>query len=643
MTTAGAMSDFEHETVRRSIWAAANTMRAAGLNTLDTIEHLGFLLFLRLVTQPESELPASATRLHGLLEHADVVERCAGERDAARWFNQSFFPTFRDRVEEEFASSPVRFVVQGFEPKIEDSPTLLRVLQRTEAMSLDHAHVDINAAVYEQLIATLGDAGHLGQYFTPRHIVDLMVDMVDPRPGESVYDPAAGTGGFLLRTRAATHGPDSPEELALHGRELNTIVRRLCVLNFLIHGADPAHLADGDSLTARNEIRDRFDIVLTNPPFGAAITNRDDLCGFAVSTTSAEALFLQHVVASLAEDGRAAVVCPEGLLTNLGTDRQLRRWLLRTAQVEAVVSLPSGVFQPYAAVRTGIVLLRKAGSTGSVWFFDVEHDGFDLNARRKPNGSSDLPELREGLAAKAEGPQSALVAAADLEESDFRLVAARYIGQSRSGSCRHRMLPLGDLVRIRREQLNPSAFPEQLFLCLGLEHIEGQTGHIDLPAPVPGSAIRSAKSRFRAGDLLYGKLRPYLAKAAQAPCDGICSTELVVLEVDAARVEPAFLAAMLRSPEITEQATRLMVGANHPRIAVKDLIRLRLPVPVLSEQHELVAQLAGLEAEITSATTRIADLRRDVTSTVGALWGRASRTEGDTARSRSGPWSATTR
>lgn len=609
--------DFEIERVRRTIWAAANTMRAAGLNTLDTIEHLGFLLFLRLAASNDAHGLGSAAPLRGLLDAGDIVDVCSSQPDPATWFNEVFFPEFRHCVEAEFAESPVRFVVRGFHPKIEDSRTLLRVLRTIEALSVDHEHIDVNGAVYEQLIATLGDAGHLGQYFTPRHVVDLMVSMVAPSPGESVYDPAAGTGGFLLRVR---RGARDMEDIRLHGRELNAVVRRLCVLNFLIHGADPEHLSGGDSLVVSSQVSSRFDIVLTNPPFGSAITGQDDLWDFPVPTRSAEGMFLQHVVDSLVDGGRAAIVCPEGLLTNLGTDRAVRRWLSREASIEAVVSLPSGVFHPYTAVRTGILLLRKAGPSRKVWFFDVGRDGFSLNAKREPEGDSDFPAVLDGLARKAEGERSVVVSATDLEAADTRLVAARYLRRPAPSSSQHPMLPLGDLVRVRRDQLKPSALPTQDFLCLGLEHVEGQTGRIALPELVTGRTIKSVKSCFGADDLLYGKLRPYLAKVAVAPCDGICSTELVVLASDASRVVPAFLAALLRSQQVTEETTRLMVGANHPRIGVRDLLNLRVPVPSLDHQRELVAVLDELEGQISAASARIEDLRRDVTSAVGGLW-----------------------
>ncbi len=605
-------SDFERERVRRTIWSAANAMRAAGLNTLDTIEHLGFLLFLRLAAKRGAELPRSAAGLDGLLGDADVLAECASRTDPAAWFNESFFPGFRRRVEAELPDSPVRFLVEGFHPKIEDGRTLLRVLEATEELSLDHEHVDVNGAVYEQLVATLGEAGHLGQYFTPRHIVDLMVALVDPRPGEAVYDPAAGTGGFLLRAGDGRTG------VRLHGRELNAVVRRLCVLNFLIHEVDPAGLSDGDSLVAAGQVAGRFDVVLTNPPFGAAIAAHEELWDFPVPSAAAEAMFLQHVVASLAEGGRAAVVLPEGLLTNLGNDARVRRWLLREASVEAVVSLPSGVFHPYTAVRTGIVLLRKPGPSRSVWLFDVRRDGYELNAGRRPNGDSDLPRVLAEIGARGDGEQSALVAVDDLAQT--RLVAARYVRGAGRRSSPHALVEVGELASVRREQVRPGADPDERFLCLGLEHVEARTGRVSLPDPVPGAAIKSVKCRFSAGDLLYGRLRPYLAKVALAPCDGICSTELVVLRVDGARVDPVLLAALLRSPEVTEQATSLMVGANHPRIGVDDLLGLRVPLPSPRGQSELVARLGAFEDEIAAATARIAALRHDVAATVGALW-----------------------
>lgn len=605
------------ERVRRAAWDSANILRSAGLNLLDVIDHTSFFLFLRMLETDAAD--------DGPL--ADVAEavgfpplgRCLESRSPVEDFANGVLPAVREAIARDFPDSAYSQLVAGFAPKIEDEATFRDFAGSIESMSLDARECDVNGVVYERLIDALGQAGNFGQFFTPRHVVDLMIDLVAPAPGEHVHDPAVGTGGFLTVTgdRMRREG----QEVRLSGRELDPLVRRLCIINLMMRGLDPNQIEGGDSLAPPAQEARSYDAIMTNPPFAATATSRARLAGFPVATNSVEALFLQHVTRVLAPGGRAAVICPEGLLANLGTDRDVRRHVLGTTSVEAVISLPSGVFNPYTAVRTGIVLLRNTGrSAPTTWMFDVRSDGFGLNARRRETGDSDFPAVVAGYRGKRKKtPRSRAVPYEELATHDLRLVASRYVRVStRSSSHPERML--GDLVQQRKESVNPSALGDSPVVCLSLEHVASRTGSITQPAPVPPHTLKSVKIAFHAGDILYGKLRPYLAKVALADRSAMATTEFVVLEVVDEAVEPDYLARVLRSAEFTESATALMVGSNHPRIHPKDLLRIKIPVPPAELQRSLAERAAEMQALARAAREEAEGLERGADAVICSIW-----------------------
>lgn len=613
-------ADLEYEELRRNIWSAANVLRSAGLNPLETVEHVSLMMLFRLAEEATTGVLADLRKLSPTLADSTLHSEVASHEQPSRFFNEHFYPALRRAVDEHGPNSPLHVVLDGFTPRIADDGALVRALELIERMTLNVAHVDVNGAVYERLVGTISDAGFLGQYFTPRHLVDAMVEIVSPRPGESVYDPAAGTGGFLIRAATEELRGHDPRAPALFGREINAAARRLCAINLIIHGLDPSHIESGDSLADMNQIEGTYDVVLTNPPFGQTVTASDALSAFPVPARGAEALFVQHVVRALKSGGRAAIVCPEGLLANVGKMRELREWLMDSARVEMVLSLPGGVFLPYTGVRTGVLVLTKGDATNKVWFFDARSDGYSLDVKRTPTGDSDLPAAIEGFEQKAKGERSTLVTRSELDLNGQRFIASRYLNGRKRRTAAYPLVPMSSVADFRRAAIDPSACGDEVFFYIALEHIASGTGELVDAKEVPAASLKSQKNRFCAGDVLYGKLRPYLAKTVLAPHDGVCSTEILVLVVDSAKVDAGYMAHVLRSGAFTEQASTLMVGANHPRLHPKDLMGIEIPLPELPRQQELMVELCELRAKIDEATTAARTMRVELEGRVDALW-----------------------
>ncbi|MCK0536685.1 type I restriction-modification system subunit M [Alcanivorax quisquiliarum] len=289
---------------------------------------------------------------------------------------------------------------------------------------------DVKGDIYEYLLSKLTTAGINGQFRTPRHIIDAMIELIAPQPTDVICDPSCGTAGFLARTMeylnrqySSEAGIITDEDGNRHytgdllepyrehinkhmfwGFDFDTTMLRVSSMNMMLHGVNGANTRYQDTLSKSikenypEQEENFFDVVLANPPFKGSLdeanVNPDVLA--LVKTKKTELLFVAHILRSLKLGGRAAVIVPDGVL--FGSSRahqQLRRALLEHNQLEGIVSLPSGVFKPYAGVSTAILLFTKGGSTERVWFYDLQADGYSLDDKRtelKGEGSNDLPD-----------------------------------------------------------------------------------------------------------------------------------------------------------------------------------------------------------------------------------------------------------
>nr|WP_307890626.1 class I SAM-dependent DNA methyltransferase [Acidipropionibacterium jensenii] len=293
---------------------------------------------------------------------------------------------------------------------IPNAGVLVKVVGMVDALPMDNR--DTNGDLYEYLLSKLSTAGVNGQFRTPRHIIKLMVDMMDPQPTDVVCDPACGTAGFLVA--AAEHVrdyyPDSQTDPKLrrhfhlemfHGFDFDSTMLQIASMNMLLHGVEDPDIAYRDSLSEGvSGDAGRYTLILANPPFAGSLdyeTTASDLLTVA-RTKKTELLFLALFLRLLRVGGRAAVIVPDGVL--FGSTRAhtaLRKKLVEDQRLQAVVKLPSGVFKPYSGVSTAILLFTKtdSGGTDNVWFYDVRADGFSLDDKRSPVEASDLSRVIE--------------------------------------------------------------------------------------------------------------------------------------------------------------------------------------------------------------------------------------------------------
>jgi len=289
------------------------------------------------------------------------------------------------------------------------TPRLLdQVVQMVDQIQM--ADQDTKGDLYEYLLSKIATAGTNGQFRTPRHIIKMMVDMVQLHKEDTVCDPACGTAGFLVAAGEYVSKekkewllePEFRKHFSTHmfnGVEFDPTMLRIGAMNLQLHGIENPNLIPKDALSESNsDLREAYTLVLANPPFKGSLDYDavDDAILQTVKTKKTELLFLGLILRLLKIGGRAAVIVPDGVLFgSSNAHKQLRKHLIEEHRLQAVVSMPSGVFKPYAGVSTAILFFTKTGTGGTdhVWFYDMQADGFTLDDKRTPTITSDIPDI----------------------------------------------------------------------------------------------------------------------------------------------------------------------------------------------------------------------------------------------------------
>ncbi len=470
-------------------------------------EQLSFLFFFYLVEGIDAENRARARFLKkpytslfdGTWELKNPLNAPAGAgtipRERFRWSiwakglaGEALVRFVRDEVFAFFAElgqGSAHNFMAGARLTIDEPTVLTQVVSLFDGLRLDQADADTKGDLFEHVLRQIKQAGELGQFRTPRHVIRAIVEMVDPKVGETVYDPAAGTAGFLVAAynhmRLANSSPGAisraevdgkPQRRGLgdklsaaqvsalnsatfFGNDVDPKMVRLATMNLTLRGLPDVRIQLRNVLTTAERKAELglpaegFHVILANPPFSGRVDRDRIVEDVKVGTTTAtELLFLKYMLDSLRPGGRCGVIVPEGVLFgSTGAHKELRRQLIENHRVEAVLSLPGGVFQPYSGVKTSVLLFRKGGATERVLFLHADDDGYKLDANHDtPIEADDLPALAQTYAqreaawdrwtardAAAEwGAKWWFADAATLRANDFNLSAGRYRPMSKA-------------------------------------------------------------------------------------------------------------------------------------------------------------------------------------------------------------------
>lgn len=396
-------------------------------NPLDAIEQLSFLLFLKQLDEREQDADRAAKK-----RGQEFTPLFADPK--LRWSYWSQLPgdkavaTIKERVFPFLKSLGAKTGSFGehmatAEFKISKPSLLIEACKAIDEMQISSQNQDVQGDLYEYLLSRLNTAGTNGQFRTPRHIIRMMVQMIDPKAGERVIDPAAGTCGFLVNAwqhilethtdkrdlryddegwpHGLTGSKLTPKEWKFSqtegftGYDSNSgmTMLRIGSMNLMLHGLTVPRFHYTDTLSKAFTEESQYDIVLANPPFKGAIDASDVNPTLPTKVRKTEILFLHLFLRLLDNGGRGAVIVPDGVL--FGTSNahvEARKKLIEEDRLDAVISMPSGVFRPYAGVSTAILFFTKGAKTERIWFYDMEHDGYSLDDKRQRISENDIPD-----------------------------------------------------------------------------------------------------------------------------------------------------------------------------------------------------------------------------------------------------------
>ncbi|MCA9469064.1 MAG: N-6 DNA methylase [Nitrospira sp.] len=533
-----------------------------------------------------------------------------------------------------------------------DPETLRAFLKIIDEFAYDHSERLGDA--YEYLLSVLGSQGEAGQFRTPRHIIDFIVAILDPKKTETVLDPACGTAGFLISSYKhilkANSSPEGSEpnrikngdEAALHtskippakgdlltpdekgrlaanfkGYDISPDMVRLSLVNLYLHGFTDPHIIEYDTLTSQDRWNEHADVILANPPFMSPKGGIKPHNRFSVQSKRSEVLFVDYMAEHLTTTGRAGIIVPEGIIfQSQNAYTQLRKMLVEEYLV-AVISLPAGVFNPYSGVKTSILILDKslARQSSTIGFFKIENDGFGLGAQRRPIEKNDLPhalvEINEYLLRlRNQEPVENLLPTLGLivrkekiaSNSDYNLSGERY-RENEARSSRFPIVLLGEVTEVISGQSPPGESYNNA--RAGIPFYQGKTEFGKMYVGPPTKWTTDPQRFAEEGDILMSVRAPVgpVNLATQRICIG---RGLAAIRPVEGRLLTTYAFYVLRrlEAEITGDA-----GAAFASINRGDIEKIQIPLPPLEVQKEIVSEIEGYQKVIDGARTVLDNYR----------------------------------
>ncbi|HUO10166.1 MAG TPA: class I SAM-dependent DNA methyltransferase [Phycisphaerae bacterium] len=433
-------------------------------NPATSIEQISYLLFLRLLTERDEQKARIAGKSYKRI--------FSGKWARFSWNNfvtltgNQLFTAVREAIESLHELPDLtdtgKLLFQRATLKIFDIPSLKAVINTIHSLDLaEHDGLDLKGDMYEYLLSRLAVSGTNGQFRTPRHIIDMIVKLVDPQPHHRICDPACGTAGFLISAYThilkKTHGTGrknfpggnlTPKQWEfLHdesftGYDNDADMVKIAIMNLYLHRLEKAKVDHFNPLTTSfaqlggsgQYPGQTYDIILANPPFSGSIQKESILADINLPTRDTELLFMKWFIDHLNPGGKAGVIVPAGVLfgSTKGA-KKVRELLLTECQLHAVIAMPSGIFKPYSGVSTAALIFQKRtavvptpSSADSVWFYEMTADGFSLDDKRNEIPANDIPDILARSPDHEESPNSWRVPFSKIIENDYALAAGRY-------------------------------------------------------------------------------------------------------------------------------------------------------------------------------------------------------------------------
>ncbi|HEX7483694.1 MAG TPA: N-6 DNA methylase [Candidatus Saccharimonadales bacterium] len=503
-----------------------------------------------------------------------------------------------------------------------------------EIDNFKHSNSDDIGDAYEYLLQITGAQGDVGQFRTPRHIIKFIVEAVNPTKGDSVLDPAVGTAGFLIAAyNHVKHHHDGVDEITglpdekeehlsadeldklhknYHGFDIDPTMVRTAKVNMYLHGFTTPDIKNHDSLSSEDWWNERYDVILANPPFMSPKGGIKPHDKFGIKANRAEVLFVDYIASHLKPTGRAGIVVPEGIIFQSGKAYKELRKNLVDNYLYAVVSLPSGVFQPYSGVKTSILLLDKelAKQRDEILFIKIENDGYSLGAQRRNIAGNQLPNALEIIKEFKNNSQvttSTLSYAVSrkkiIDSEGYYLIGDQYIDRKITESP-HTMSTFGDIFEISgKDRAGSSAYP-----VMSITMHDGLVDQSDRFKSAIASKDTSNYKVVHKNELVVGFPIDEGVLGFQTKYDSaIVSPAYDIWKLKSKNIETRFVERILRSDQAKKLYAENMQGAVSRRRSVprERMKTLRVPLPPINTQREIVAELDNYQQIIDAATAII--------------------------------------
>jgi type I restriction enzyme M protein len=502
-------------------------------------------------------------------------------------------------------------------------PETLKMFLKTIS-EFEYTHSEKLGDAFEYLLSVMGSQGDAGQFRTPRHIIDFMVAVVDPTISDTILDPACGTAGFLISAfkhvkEKNKNGltPDERKKLIRNftGYDISPDMVRLSLVNLYLHGFSDPHIWEYDTLSSEDRWKENFDVILANPPFMSPKGGIRPHKKFSISSNRSEVLFVDYIAEHLNSKGRAGIIVPEGVIFQSGTAYKDLRKMLVDNYLYAVVSLPAGVFNPYSGVKTSILLMDKefAKTSDKILFVKVANDGYGLGAQRNAVKGGQLDDAIDILKQFKTGTFSISEIAHSIlkeeiaENGDYNLSGERYKVTNKKQNSQ--FVPLSDLCELVRGVTynKEDEVDDDGYRILRANNIKLDSSRVDF------TDIKQISKKLKLLDKQKLKAKDIFICTASGSADHIGKTAFIDKDIDYYfggfmgvircnnNVIPEFLFQNLRGERFNTYLNSIIAGANIKNLKAEFLYSFKIPLPPLSIQQEIVAEIEAYQKIIDGA------------------------------------------
>jgi len=492
-------------------------------------------------------------------------------------------------------------------------PETLKMFLKTIG-EFEYTHSEKLGDAFEYLLSVMGSQGDAGQFRTPRHIIDFLVEVVNPGINDTVVDPACGTAGFLisafkhiLKQKKGQLTPDERKKLIKNftGYDISPDMVRLSLVNLYLHGFSDPHISEYDTLSSDEKWDEYADVIMANPPFMSPKGGIRPHKRFSVQSNRSEVLFVDYIAEHLNPKGRAGIIVPEGIIFQSGTAYKDLRKMLVDNHLYAVVSLPSGVFNPYSGVKTSILLMDKefAKTNDKILFVKVANDGYGLGAQRNAVKGGQLDDAIEIVNQFKIGTFSESEIAHAVQKSeiakngDYNLSVERYKSISELIS-EYELIPLSELTHLITKGTTPTsighAFTEKGINFIKIESVTEYGNFLKEKFNYISEDCNEklSRSQLQENDVLFS-IAGAFGRSAVVTSDILPANTNQALSIIRPndKLLSRYLRAVLKSERVLELIETLKIGVAQYNLSLKQINELKIPLPPLSIQQEIVAEI----------------------------------------------------